>query len=263
MVPAPSNNNRAQDKGSSGRFRRLNALSNEEEKPTTPKPGPEARIARSNPAVDALHAKPFIIRTCQLKLDAESGREISEETGSILSLSLEKTLLSGVQKDAAKLTLAAFHKIVPGMSSYSKIHKFCTESGTIIQDESISVKEHLDLEIQGDSGTIVEEPAKFDEEGEIPEELNERTAVPNPPVKSSAEHSAASVKGIKLYFKSTTFAKKLRAPSELPTAPEINLENKEFASPEAELKPWEKDAWIQEGKFEAADEVLTAATLDE
>lgn len=110
-----------------------------------------------------------------------------------------------MQKNAAKLTLAAFRKIVPGMSSYSKIHKFCTESGTVIQDESISVKEYLDLEIQGDSGTIVEEPAKSDEEGEIPEELNERTTVSNPPVNTSAEHSAASIEGIKLYFKSTTF----------------------------------------------------------
>ena len=70
-----------------------------------------------------------------------------EATGTILSQSLQKILVKQPGKYAGDLTLGYMRKIVPGMSSFSKLHKFCTATGIPVTDESRSVEEYLSLDL--------------------------------------------------------------------------------------------------------------------
>jgi hypothetical protein len=70
-----------------------------------------------------------------------------EATGTVLSQSLQKALDKQPGKYAGDLTLGYMRKIVPGMSSFSKLHKFCTASGIPVTDESRSVEDYLSLDL--------------------------------------------------------------------------------------------------------------------
>ncbi|KAF2448944.1 hypothetical protein P171DRAFT_509315 [Karstenula rhodostoma CBS 690.94] len=106
---------------------------------------PKGNHAGSTDHADVLRARPFIIRT--VKLGASEGA--GHVTGSILSQSLDKILTATKRTDAGTLSLAGLRKLVPQMSRYPSIEKFCTQSGTLIDDEAISFSEYLGLE--GDS----------------------------------------------------------------------------------------------------------------
>ncbi|KAF5020573.1 hypothetical protein F66182_7405 [Fusarium sp. NRRL 66182] len=89
-----------------------------------------------------LGKRPFILKT----LRHEGSKGEGTVTGSILSQTLDRMLATGDRKDAESLTLAALRKLVPHMSRYPLIDKFCTPSGTLIDDETISIIEYLALE---------------------------------------------------------------------------------------------------------------------
>jgi hypothetical protein len=91
--------------------------------------------------VTVLRNRPFIIRA--LRYDGGGDGQV---TGSILSQTLDKVLLSAGNSDVGALTMAGLRKLVPGMSRYTNIDKFCTPSGTSIDDEAISFLDYLNLE---------------------------------------------------------------------------------------------------------------------
>ncbi|MCJ1390225.1 hypothetical protein MMC18_003083 [Xylographa bjoerkii] len=95
----------------------------------------------ATPASAILQSRPFIIRT--FKHDGADGGQV---TGSILSQSLDKVLAATGRTDAGTLTMAGLRKLVPQMSRYPSLERFCTPSGTLIDDEAISFTEYLVLE---------------------------------------------------------------------------------------------------------------------
>ncbi|KXJ88991.1 hypothetical protein Micbo1qcDRAFT_206580 [Microdochium bolleyi] len=114
---------------------------------TTPDRNAEKPVEKPKPATASplaiLQARPFIIKT--LKHDAADAEP--RVTGSILSQSLDKMLAGGGPARAEGLTMAALRKLVPEMSRYPLIDKFCTPSGTLIDDEAISILDYLALEV--------------------------------------------------------------------------------------------------------------------
>ena len=83
----------------------------------------------------------FIIRTVK-----HDGMTAGQVTGSILSQSLSSVLAAAGRTDYGTFTLAALRKLAPGMSRYPMLEKFCTASGTLIDDESISLADYYTLE---------------------------------------------------------------------------------------------------------------------
>lgn len=102
---------------------------------------PSADTPTSGGSAAILKKRPFIIRTVK-----HDGSGKGEVTGSILSQSLEKVLATTGRTDAGTLTMAGLRKLVPHMSRFPNLEKFCTPSGTLIDDESISFAEYLALE---------------------------------------------------------------------------------------------------------------------
>lgn len=103
---------------------------------------PGAEVKPSTTPFSVLRARPFILKTVK----HETADATPRVTGSILSQSLDKMLATGGPVQAETLTMAALRKLVPEMSRYPSIDKFCTPSGTLIDDEAISIIDYLALE---------------------------------------------------------------------------------------------------------------------
>ena len=88
-----------------------------------------------------LRARPFMIKTIRV-----DGTEAGVITGSILSQSLDKMMSASGHTDVGTLTLAGLRKLVPGMSRFAALEKFCTPSGVLVDDEGISFLDYLKLE---------------------------------------------------------------------------------------------------------------------
>ena len=74
------------------------------------------------------------------------GTDGGRVTGSILSQSLDKISATTPPNDIGNLTLAGLRKLVPHMSRFPSLQRFCTASGTLIDDEAITLSEYLALE---------------------------------------------------------------------------------------------------------------------
>lgn len=114
---------------------------------------PDSKSIADHAAI--LRSRPFIIKT--LKHDGSEGG--GQVTGSILSQSLDKMMQASSRKDVESMTLAALRKIVPQMSRYASIEKFCTPSGTLLDDESISIVEYLQVEGAEDAASTTGTPS--------------------------------------------------------------------------------------------------------
>lgn len=89
-----------------------------------------------------LSQPPFVINVFQWSTSPNDATAppITTSKGSIHSKSLTNPTR------AASMTLAGLRKLVSAMSSYSSVHKFCTSSGTTIEDEQLNLAEYLALE---------------------------------------------------------------------------------------------------------------------
>ena len=103
-----------------------------------------------------------------------------------------------------KQCLADFDMILD-MSSFSRIHKFCTSEGVLLSDERISLDEYLALDVQDE-----EEPAQAASK-EAPATTLEKGAVAAGDVstrttRAAAESKVSAVPRLNLYYRSTSSA---------------------------------------------------------
>ncbi|KAK5110589.1 hypothetical protein LTR85_000989 [Meristemomyces frigidus] len=103
-----------------------------------------------------LNSRPFLIKTCLLGPGtAEAPAATVEWTGSIHSKSLDDSVpkfLPSRGVDASFLSLQTIRKLIPAMSRFGHIHKFCTQSGLVLEDESLRLGDYLAIEPEGESG---------------------------------------------------------------------------------------------------------------
>lgn len=83
-----------------------------------------------------LKQKPFLIKVTQWEVN---------DGGTVKTSILSKTL-DAKKLDARSLNLKALRALISGMSSRSSVHKFCTASGTTIEDDTISFEDYLNLD---------------------------------------------------------------------------------------------------------------------
>lgn len=94
-----------------------------------------------------LKTRPFVIKASFLhSATPESPSPTAEATGSILSKTLDDNVLSCPLSDASGLPLSVIRKLIPAMSRFRGIHKFCTESGVVVEDETLCLGDYLAIE---------------------------------------------------------------------------------------------------------------------
>ncbi|KAI7365466.1 hypothetical protein KC354_g4884 [Hortaea werneckii] len=110
---------------------------------THPAP-PSSTAGTGNPI---LKTRPFVIKASFLhSATPESPSPTAEATGSILSKTLDDNVLSCPLSDASGLPLSVIRKLIPAMSRFRGIHKFCTESGVVMGDETLCLGDYLAIE---------------------------------------------------------------------------------------------------------------------
>ncbi|RMY73288.1 hypothetical protein D0863_03958 [Hortaea werneckii] len=110
---------------------------------TQPAP-PSTTASTGNPI---LKARPFVIKASFLRsATPESPSPMAEATGSILSKTLDDNVLSCPLADASGLALSVIRRLIPAMSRFRGIHKFCTESGVVVEDETLCLGDYLAIE---------------------------------------------------------------------------------------------------------------------
>ncbi|KAI6791601.1 hypothetical protein KC363_g3337 [Hortaea werneckii] len=110
---------------------------------THPAP-PSTTAGTGNPT---LKTRPFVIKASFLhSATPESPSPTAEATGSILSKTLDDNVLSCPLSDASGLPLSVIRKLIPAMSRFRGIHKFCTESGVVMEDETLCLGDYLAIE---------------------------------------------------------------------------------------------------------------------
>ncbi|KAI7161520.1 hypothetical protein KC349_g2699 [Hortaea werneckii] len=110
-----------------------------------PHPAPAMTTASTGNPI--LKTRPFVIKASFLhSATPESPSPTAEATGSILSKTLDDNVLSSPLADASGLALAVIRKLIPAMSRFRGIHKFCTESGVVVEDETLCLGDYLAIE---------------------------------------------------------------------------------------------------------------------
>ncbi|KAK6526470.1 hypothetical protein TWF694_005056 [Orbilia ellipsospora] len=87
---------------------------------------------------------PFVMKVFEWTKSGEGDSGTAVGRGSVHSKSLGN-------QDFSNMTLSGLRKRIPNMSSLKKIHRFCTQNGTSIDDESLTISDYLNQESQSDS----------------------------------------------------------------------------------------------------------------
>ncbi|KAH7118725.1 hypothetical protein B0J11DRAFT_582534 [Dendryphion nanum] len=140
---------------------------------------------------ELLAVTPFIFQIYQWAANATeaSAGAATTNKGSLHSKSIENVDKVG------NMTLAGLRKLIPGMSSYSAVHMFCTPSGATVTDEKILIPDYL-----------VMEPAETTETTEKDKEKPKPTT------------STASPQSFKIYYKTN---QALNNPTKVNISPDI------------------------------------------
>ncbi|KAK6541560.1 hypothetical protein TWF694_007365 [Orbilia ellipsospora] len=96
----------------------------------------------------------FLMKIFEWKVTpgAESEKGNAEGRGSIHSKSFGDA-------DIAQMTLAGLRKRVTGMSAHTRVHRFCTPTGTTVEDESLTLTDYLNQETEEETSPAKESKA--------------------------------------------------------------------------------------------------------